>query len=227
MRAGAEIAWKPDCGAWAILKRPTCIVFVTAPSRRGARLARSESTPVATLDCATNVAISRAVFAQRLTLSAGEAGECEPASGSDRHGREDLRGEHAEDRLAQTVVRADGHSRQPEAHRPRKQQGPYVVAAPQKEDGPAEPFERLTERKARCEQQRNVRASGREEREDDETDRCERGAGELEPERVREEAAQSTPSSRVEYRKPYLTTASSTVRSKNDWKNDVAKSTVA
>ena len=72
MRAGADSAWKPDCGACAILKMPVCVVVVTPASRSGARPPRNASTPVAALDCAMNVTISRRCSPRRAATARGK-----------------------------------------------------------------------------------------------------------------------------------------------------------
>ena len=72
IRAGADSAWNPDCGACAILKMPTCVVVVTPASSSGASPPRNESTPVAALDCAMNVTISRRSSPSRAAAACGK-----------------------------------------------------------------------------------------------------------------------------------------------------------
>ena len=193
MRAGAESAWKPDCGACAILKRPTWVVPETAPSRSGASPPRRESTPVATLDWSTNTRIERRSSPSRCAGNRGKRRNADqPATPIDAVATTCA--------IRMPAIAQVSPCRAPTAmparrssHRPHEEAGADVVAAAQEECGGCKPFERVAERDGCGDEQRRLEPLRGDEREDHEPEPCCDGTGELEPECAREETPQPAP----------------------------------
>jgi hypothetical protein len=80
-RTGADTALKPCCGACATLKYATCVADDTTPSTIGVSVLRSETAPVAPLDCRTNRTISGESSPSSRTGATGKRrNACQPAT---------------------------------------------------------------------------------------------------------------------------------------------------
>ena len=199
-RAGELAAASPVCGVCAMRKRPTCVVPETTPRISGTSVVRSEMTPVATLDCSTNDADLRA--RPRRAPSAAPDGNRRSATAPDERDHDASRSPaRRRSRRAPRSRRAARRSRS-RASRSAGRSGlvhaPQVVAAVQEKRRRADVLGRLDEREQRRREERLLDAVGVEElvgerRERDDEQRRERSAGDLEQQRLAEEAPQTPP----------------------------------
>ena len=197
-RTGELAAERPACGAWAIRNRPTWVVPATTPSSSGASAVRSDSIPVARLDCTTNDLIGAPVLRERPRRRRREPPKRARPDGRDGGGCHRLGDHDAGDRLPDAVLRADGDREQSEAHRERQIRAAQVVATAEEERGRGDVLGRLDEGEQRRGEDRASQAARpehgvRERREGGEDDAPEGSSDDLEAERRREQLPQPPP----------------------------------